>query len=375
MNTRPHSVRILILMVFMIFCFVNLTRFSEITDLLYFKDSTGQNQLVTNMAQWEQKRWQILKGMQEVMGKLPDRTGLPPLDIHISDTLKTDRYYRLTISFTAAENERVPAYLYIPFRKGISGKLPAMLVLHGTGAGGKRLVDGESPNANRAQARELAERGYVVIAPDYPSMGELQDYDFHSDRYQSGTMKGIFNHMRSVDVLQARENVDPERIGVLGHSLGGHNAMFAAAFDPRLKVVISSCGWTLFDYYDIGEAAHERFGGRLGAWAQDRYMPLIREKYNLDGNKLPFDFHEVIAAIAPRPFFSNSPVNDGNFDVEGVRKGIEAASKVYQFLNEEENLQVRYPEAGHDFPTKVRLEAYQFIDHKFGHTPNSHHIE
>lgn len=375
MNKRPHPARLISLMVFMIFCFVNLTRFSDVTDLLYFKDSTGQNQPVTNMAQWEQKRWQILEGMQDVMGKLPDRTGLPPLDMQISDTLKTDRYYRFTISFTAAEEERVPAYLYIPFRKGISGKLPAMLVLHGTGDGGKRLVDGESPNANRAQAKELAERGYVVIAPDYPSMGDLQDYDFLSDRYQSGTMKGIFNHMRSVDVLQAREDVDPDRIGVLGHSLGGHNAMFAAAFDPRLKVVISSCGWTLFDYYDIGEAAHERFGGRLGAWAQDRYMPLIRDKYNLDGNKIPFDFHEVIAAIAPRPFFSNSPVNDGNFDVEGVRKGIEAASEVYRFLNADENLQVRYPEAGHDFPTDVRLESYQFIDHIFGHTPNSHHIE
>lgn len=330
---------------------------------------------ISSIAEWERLRWEIIRGVEDVMGELPPRTGLPPLNIHVSDTLETDHYYRLTIRFTAAEGEVVPAYLYLPFRKSISGKLPAMLVLHGTGDGGNRLVDGESPLANRAQAKELAERGYVVIAPDYPSMGELHDYDFSRDRYESGTMKGIFNHMRSVDVLQAREDVDSDRIGVLGHSLGGHNAMFAAAFDPRLKVVVSSSGWTQMDYYDIGQVAHEKYGGRLGPWAQNRYMPLLRKKYGLDGDKIPFDFHEIIALLAPRPFFSNSPVNDGNFDVEGVKKGIEASVEVYRFLDAEDNLQVRYPEGGHDFPTEVRLEAYRFIDQKLDHMPDDHEIE
>lgn len=342
--------------------------FSPFTsDLLTYKDSSGLSRPVTDLSGWEQKRWQILEGMEDVMGTLPDRTALPPLDIQVADTLETDSYYRLTISFLAAEGERVPAYLYLPFRKGVSGQLPAMLVLHGTGDGGKRLVDGESPQANRAQAKELAERGYVVIAPDYPGMGDLRDYDFANDRYKSGTMKGIFNHMRSVDLLQAREDVDSGRIGVLGHSLGGHNAMFAAAFDPRLKAVVSSCGWTLMDHYRVETG--------LGPWAQEVYMPMIRKEYDLDPEKLPFDFDEIISLIAPRAFFSNSPIGDSNFEVRGVKKGIEAASGVYRFLNAEENLQVRYPDAGHDFPTEVRLEAYRFLDQKLGHTPNTHEIE
>src|SRR5699024_7007370 len=167
-------------------CLLSCTKNPESTDSFRFLDAKGQEQLITNIAEWEQKRWQILRGMEDVMGKLPARTGLPPLNVQVSDTLETDSYYRLTIRFTAAEDEIVPAYLYIPFRKGISGKLPAMLVLHGTGDGGKRLVDGESPRANRAQAKELAERGYIVIAPDYPSMGELRDYNFSNDRYESG---------------------------------------------------------------------------------------------------------------------------------------------------------------------------------------------
>jgi pimeloyl-ACP methyl ester carboxylesterase len=345
------------------------------SDLLFYRDSAGLRKPVTNKADWAIKRNQILDGMQQAMGQLPDRSALPELDVQIIDSLKEKNYTRLTISFKAAENERVPAYLYIPVRKVKNEKLPAMVVLHGTGELGKQLVDGKSSNPNRAHARELAERGYVVIAPDYPGMGDLKDYDFTNDRYESGTMKAIFNHMRCVDLLQARKEVDPKRIGVIGHSLGGHNAMFVGAFDIRLKVIVSSCGWTLMDYYDTGEAALKRYGGKLGPWSQDLYMPLIREKYNLDPEKIPFDFDEVIAALAPRAFFSNSPVNDSNFNLEGVRKGIASALEVYLFLNSKDKLQVRYPVSGHDFPPEVRLEAYQFIDKILKHVPNIQEIK
>ena len=51
----------------------------------------------------------------------------------------------------------------------------------------------------------------------------------------SATMKGIVNHRRAVDLLASLPEVDPRRIGVIGHSLGGHNSLFVAAFDPRIK--------------------------------------------------------------------------------------------------------------------------------------------
>ena len=332
------------------------------TDLLVYLDSNGQKKPVTTLAEWAIKRKQILEGMQKAMGRLPDMSGLPPLDMEIIEQLKEDNYTRLTINFTVAENERVPAYLYVPIRKSKKDKLPAMLALHPTGALGKGIVDGQSELPNRAYAKELAERGYVVIAPDYPSFGDLKEYDFKTDRYQSGTMKSIFDDIRCVDLLEAREDVDPDRIGVIGHSLGGHSALFAGAFDTRLKVVVSSCGWTLMDYYNAGEETTKKYEGALGPWAQERYMPLLRDKYDLDIKKIPFDFDEVIAALAPRAFFSNSPVNDSNFNIKGVRKGIAAVSEVYDFLGVKDKLEVHYPNSEHDFPPEVRFEAYRFID-------------
>jgi len=345
--------------------------FGEITKTLtslqksglhFYKDSNCEIKPVTTIAQWEIKRQQILEGMQKAMGKLPDLLNLPDMNIQIIDELKEENYIRQTISFTAAKNEKVPAYLYIPKGQNKKEKLPAMLALHETDPIGKGSVDGQGHNINLAYAKELAQRGYVVIAPDYPGFGDLKDYDFKKDRYQSGTMKAIFENMRCVDLLQARQDVDPNRIGVIGHSLGGHNAIFTGAFDKRLKVIVSSCGWTLFDYYNAGKEETEKYGGLLGPWSEKTYMPLLRTKYYLDPDKFPFDFDVVIAAIAPRAFFSNSPLNDSNFSVAGVKKGITEVSKVYRFLGAGDKIQVRYPDSKHDFPPGVRFETYQFID-------------
>ena len=314
---------------------------------------------VSDLSAWNAKKDEIRNAMQKVMGKLPNREYLIAPTLTYLDTLIEENFTRYTVSFDSFKDFNGYAYLYLPHEMA-QNKLPGILALHSTGDPGKRIVDGQTTLENRAVARELAERGYVVIAPDYPSYGDLIDHDFSRDGFDSGTMLGIWNHMRSVDILQHLPMVDPERIGVIGHSLGGHNAVFVAAFDERIKAVVSSCGWTPFAYYNIGEEASKRYGGRLGPWAQDRYMPAIKT-YMPDG-QLPFDFPEIIGSLAPRPFFSNSPIGDGNFDVNGVKAGIKDVAPVYHFLGVAENLQMRYPEAGHDFPLETRREAYSFLD-------------
>ncbi|NND33385.1 MAG: alpha/beta fold hydrolase [Saprospiraceae bacterium] len=347
---------------------------TSLSGISIYSSQSKQEVVISSIAEWEKERWKIQQGMQAAMGALPYVSGSPAPDIIFQDTLMSASYLRINLLFLAAENEWVPAFLYLPKRTALNGRSPAMVALHPTGMLGKKIVDGQG-NANRGYARELAERGYVVIAPDYPSFGDLEHYDFDSDRYESATMAAIFYHMRCVDLLSSRQDVDPSRIGVIGHSLGGHNAMFLGAFDHRVKVIVASCGWTQFEFYDVGPKAIERFGGRLGPWAQQRYMPLLRDKFQLDDAKFPFNFHEIIALLAPRYFFSNSPANDGNFAVAGVREGIQKAKVVYDFLDVSDHVQVRYPAAEHDFPTAVRTEAYEFTDRVLGHHPSSHLIE
>lgn len=300
----------------------------------------------------------VLLGMQQAMGPLPSRENLPPLDVQIEETFDGTTFTRYKLSFLAEGKDRVPCYLFVP--KGLAGKrVPGILALHQTVELGKKEPAGLGPSENKHYGLELAKRGYVVLVPDYPSFGDYQ-YDFNADDYVSGSMKGIFNHMRAVDLLLSRSEVDPARIGAIGHSLGGHNAMFVGLFDERIKVIVSSCGWTPFHHY---------YGGKLEGWTSDRYVPRIRDVYGLDPNRVPFDMYEIVAGFAPRAFFSVSPLHDDNFEVEGVRKVMAAAQPVYDLLGASENLQARYPDAPHDFPPKERHEAYAFIDRVLEHKP------
>ena len=336
--------------------------YTDHANLLVYRDADNSEHPVATREDWLKRRKHILAGMEQAMGPLPDLSKQPPLDVRIDEkaTLQGEGYTRLTLSYAVDENDRVPAYLYLPAGRPNDERRPGILALHPTGPMGKGIVDNAGPLPNRGYGKELAQRGYVVLAPDYPSFGDYKEYDFGADKYVSGTMKGIVNHIRGVDLLQSRAEVDPQRIGAIGHSLGGHNAMFVGAFDERIKVIVSSCGWTPF---------HEYYGGKIAGWTSDRYMPRLKDVYELNADKVPFDFYEVVAALAPRAFFSASPVRDSNFDVAGVRKAEPVARKVFELLGAADNLQVKYPECEHDFPDDMRHAAYAFVDRILKHKP------
>ncbi len=319
--------------------------------LLVYADDAGKVHPVKTPADWERRRAHILAGMEAVMGPLPGASRKVPPDLKVEEETDAGGHVRRKVTFAAEEGDRVTAYLLVP--KGQKGKAAAMLCLHQTIGAGKDEPAGLTGSKNLHYARELADRGYVCLVPDYPGFGGYNP-DPYAAGYASATMKGIWNHMRAVDVLQSLPEVDGGRVGVIGHSLGGHNALFAAAFDARLKVVVTSCGFTSFPKYQ---------GGKLNVWANRRaYMPRIASAYGSDPKRVPFDFPEVLAAIAPRAVFVNAPTGDGNFDVGGVRECVAAAGPVYELLGGKGKLAAVHPRCGHDFPPDVREKAYQAID-------------
>jgi dienelactone hydrolase len=321
-------------------------------ELLQVRDDSGQVRRVASPADWAIRRSHVLGHMQHVMGELPDPARRVPLDVQVLKEEATADYTRQTITFAAEPGDRVPAYLLIPHE--LKTKAPAMLCLHQTTKIGKGEPAGLGGLPHLHYAHELARRGYVCLVPDYPSFGDYP-YDFKagSDRLPSGSMKAIWNNLRAVDLLESLPQVDPDRIGCIGHSLGGHNTIFTGVFDQRIKAMVSSCGFTPF---------HDYYGGKIAGWTSDRYMPRIREVYNNDPDRVPFDFYELIAALAPRAFFTNSPLRDDNFNVQGVQKAMEAAAAVYALFGAGDRLAAEYPDAGHDFPDVQREAAYQFLD-------------
>jgi hypothetical protein len=365
--------------------------------VLYRHDSPIDVQVkagITNPAkspeQYGLRRHHIQQAMQVgVMGALPDPSRRVPLDVKVEKREETPDYVRIKLTYAAEPGDRVPALLLVPKKvalnpdglggvvanrestatgpplrggapRGFGSRLPAMLCLHPTNPDGKAQTAGLVGATTRHYGEQLAERGFVCLIPDYPSFGDYKSYDFHqkapgSDKplYESGSMKAIWNNIRAVDLLETLGYVDIDNIGAIGHSLGGHNALFTAVFEPRLKAVVTSCGFTAF---------HDYYKGDLKGWTSDRYMPRIRSDYGNNPDRVPFDFHEVLAAIAPRGIYVNAPLSDSNFDVGGVRKCIAAAQPVFELLGAKNQLVVEYPDCGHDFPDEVRERVYQWLE-------------
>jgi len=283
-----------------------------------------------------------LARMQEVMGPLPPPSPgvLPSVRYLLSEDFPS--YVRHKITYEADPGDPVPAWLLVPR----TPTTRAVLCVHSTQRSGKDEVVGMGQRFSRHTAKELAERGYLALAPDYPNFGEYY-LDVYRRGYLSASMKGIVNHRAAVDILLAQPGI--RHIAAVGHSLGGHNALFIAAVDPRLHAAVTSCGFTSFAKY---------YGGNLKGWSHLGYMPRIASHYGLDPRRMPFDFPDILAAIAPRALFVNAPLHDDNFDVSGVRDCLAATSSLFP----PQRLQAVYPDCSHDFPDEARAAAWSFLD-------------
>ncbi len=322
--------------------------YADKTNLLTWQDDQGQSHPITSPDQWQTRRRHILQNMELVTGPLPTPDRAVPLDVQVLETERLPTLTRQKITYAATADYRVPAYLLIPHEH--ARPLPAVVCLHGTG-GPRGRTAGLGPDYPR-YTLELAERGYVTIAPDYTLLGDNQ-VEPASVGFDSGAMMGIWSHRRAVDLLAGMAEVDADRIGCIGVSLGGHNTLFLGVFEPRIKALVTSSGFdSFFDYKD----------GNLTGWCQTRYMPRIETVYGKDPHKMPFDFPEVLAAIAPRPLYIHAPLDDSNFKVASVRRCVAAVKPVYGLWRAEDHLIATYPPGKHGFPPDQREKAYQFLD-------------
>jgi dienelactone hydrolase len=278
----------------------------------------------------------------------------------VDEEVDCGRYVRRSITYASEPGSRVPAFLLVP--KSLLGekgrRAPAVLCLHPTdNVVGNGTVVGLGGKPNRQYASELAERGYVTLAPSYPLLARYQP-DLEALGWQSGTLKAVWDNLRGLDLLESLPFVKPGGFGAIGHSLGGHNAVYTSVFDDRIKVVVSSCGLDAFrDYY--GGDPNVWLPGK--GWTQTRYMPRLAG-YRGRIAEIPFDFPELIGVLAPRPVLIVAPVQDDNFRADSVDRIAAAARQVYALYAHSGRLRVEHPAGGHDFPNAMRAAAYALLD-------------
>jgi dienelactone hydrolase len=269
------------------------------------------------------------------------RTELNP---QLLQRVEFEDYVRERVEYSTLAGLRVPAYVLIPKKRANSGKIPAVLALHGHGYGSREIVglasDGSenltNPGNSGNFALELVKRGMLVMAPEVFGFGDRRlEADKQAGQVGNSSCYTLASHLllyglslaglrveearRALDYLVTRPEADPERLGGIGFSGGALLAGYTAALDQRLKATVL-CAFT------------NTFKGSIMAVEHclDNYLPGV-----LGYAELP----ELIGLIAPRPLFIVSGDKDPIFPVASLKQALAALQEIYKQAGAENALQ------------------------------------
>ncbi|MBW7997001.1 MAG: dipeptidyl aminopeptidase [Candidatus Glassbacteria bacterium] len=315
---------------------------------------------------WASKRESIVRRARELLGDAPPVSG--PLEVRVIGEQQREGFLQREVTFNSGTGDRINGWLLIPPGASAAGPRPVILAMHSTITPGAKVTVGiERARDNRYYGEELARRGYVVFAPDVISAGERvyeggEPFDTGPfDRTYpewSAMGKMLSDHIRSVDFLGTVPEADTSRLGVIGHSLGGYNAFFHQAFDPRVDAAVSSCGFVSL----ATSAKPFRF-------ARDTWFVHFNDRLrdHLRSGVVPCDLHEVAALCAPRALFNYSARQDHIFpDFWAVAEPLKQVARLYEILGAADRFETVYTDGDHDFPPEIRERAYQWLDRWLG---------
>lgn len=297
--------------------------------------------------------------LRECLGPFPEPCELDP---EVIETVDEGPYLREKVLFNSEPDMAVVAYVLVPKGMETGERRPAILACHGHGHGkddicgidhGEQRRVSTIADLNYDYARQFAERGYVVIAPDWRGFGERRLGGERSGQdscdllFIKGMLFGqnlltlnIWDAMCSLSYLQSRPDVDPERVGVAGLSYGGTMALFTAALDERVRCAVVSGYLNSLGSFALG------YGNFCGA-----QVPTGLLGYG--------DLSDVGCLVAPRPLLIESGTQDNGFPLESSRDAAAAVRRGYEAASFEERFGVDEFVGGHRWSG---ARAYEWMD-------------
>jgi dienelactone hydrolase len=265
------------------------------------------------------------------------RVALAP---QVQELPATNDLAQFHFSFATDAQNRVPG-IFIK-SAGSHGRRPVVIALHGTGGSKANMI---------ALCRKLAGRGFIAVAIDGRYHGERKsgkgqnDYNdaivraWHGSGEHPFYYDTVWDVMRLVDYLSTRDDVDANRIGLIGISKGGIETYLAAAADPRIAVAVPCIGVESFRW----ALDNNDWQGRIGT-IQNAFDTIAKENgvtqpdsafvqkfYDriVPGIYSEFDGPEMLTLIAPRPLLVINSDSDNHTPLPGVIECTNAAQKVY----------------------------------------------
>jgi dienelactone hydrolase len=300
-------------------------------------------------------------------------------------------YVQESLTFQTTPDLRVPAYVLIPKKTKLPA--PGIVALHCHGGfyvwGKDKLVEGDQEHAaltdykqdlyqGKSIASELARRGYVVIVIDAFYWGERRmlldedpasyrnprtmtkaDVAAFNRRSQEGeqlvarslfaagiTWPGVllWDDLRTVDYLASRPEVDAQRLGCVGLSLGGYRSFLLAALDPRIRVAVD-VGWMT----------------AFAAQLRRHVIHTIGLTFHIAGLYRYLDLPDLAALIAPRALLVINGSKDSLFSPEGVRAAFDKIAACFQKAGVSDRQHCRLYDAPHQFNLQMQDEAFKWL--------------
>lgn len=315
--------------------------------------------------------------------KLLDRPRVP-LDVTKSAT-KTlgDGAVLEALSFATEKKpdgtfERVPTLILRPAK--IEGRLPAVIVLHGTG-GSK---DGMVPFL-----KELVKRGMIGVAIDARYHGGRSGGAKGAAAYNAAITRAwrtrpgtamehpfyydtCWDLWRLVDYLETRHDIDARRLGMIGFSMGGIQTWLAASVDQRIRaavpaIAVQSFRWSLEHDQWQGrartiKAAHEAAAHDLGEAKVNRRV--CRDLWNkiIPGILEQFDCPSMLRLFADRPLLIVGGTKDANCPYGGAKVALAAVQRAYQDAGAADRLRVLIEDVGHTVTPTQRRAALEWFE-------------
>lgn len=308
------------------------------------------------------RRWRprFRRKLVEMLGGFPaEKCDLSP---KLTGEEDKGNYRLLKYVFSSEPENLISAYLLVPKQlpKSLS---PAVICQHGHGCGKDDVVGiARSPKAqdfidemNLTYAHKLAERGYVVLAPDAAGFGERESRVWEVGEIIRDTCflnsmsaliigkthigKRVWDIVRCVDFLQTQPFVDPGRIGLLGISGGGTITLFSAALEKRIKLAVVSGYFNTF--YDSLFTV---------SGCTCNFVPGIMRMC---------DIADIAGLVAPRRLVIQSGEQDTLFPIDGAVSAFAELARIYDMLGKRDRLYHDIHPGGHAFADD---KPFEWID-------------
>jgi cephalosporin-C deacetylase-like acetyl esterase len=299
---------------------------------------------------WTKNRERVHREFLQMMGldHLPVDGQRTPLNVKITGMVHKKGYRIEKLYFESLPGLYVRGNLYVP--DSIKDKRPAIF-----------YASGHTPDQKggyQAHPMKFAQLGFVCLLTETIQFGEVRGehwgcyargwFNWYSRGYNPGGVE-LWNDIRALDLLASRPEVDPERMGVTGISGGGSQTWYLAAADPRIKAAAAVCGAATLKSHICQRTV-------------DGHCDCM-----MFTNTYGYDFREVGALIAPRPFLMAQANRDDSYDINAFRELGEKVKNIYALYGKPQNLSRVETPGPHSYHRLSRENVFSFfLQHLMG---------